>query len=133
MFHVPITIVGFTGSMIAEAEDGSGMRLMPPSFTFSLDKMVRIVRSKEKFDPLQHNIGEVLAFCSADLESFQTLCRDPHLYLWVNGGRQGVHAIQYLNISETITYQALLYARHKRHVLFDFCVYLSGSFWKDNN
>ena len=43
--------------------------------------------SKQKYDPLQHNIGKVLVFGSADLESFQTLCRDPHLYLSVNRGK----------------------------------------------
>lgn len=53
-----------------------------------------------KCDLLQHNIGKVLIFRSADLGSFETLGRDTHLSCQLTEADKSDHAIQYLNISE---------------------------------
>jgi hypothetical protein len=91
---------------MAEAEDGSGMRLMPPSFTFSLDlkKKIRVVFSEGGCHLLQHNIGKVLIFRSEDLGSFETLGRDTHLNCQLIEADRNGHAIQYLNISEATAF-----------------------------
>jgi hypothetical protein len=77
---LPMTTVGFAGSVRIAADLASGMVLIPPSLTFTLQSSSQraLVSCKER-RLLEEYVGEVLRFCVADLRGLEALRRDAGL------------------------------------------------------
>ena len=76
---IPITTVGFDGSVKIETERGSGIEFFPPSLTFSLVDVRRRQRRTEESDVLKTYVREVLLPRLEALRGLHALRNNSHL------------------------------------------------------